>query len=100
MFSQKYIILFFSWCVLVLLQLSFFPHFPLGPFGYLPFFILLLFPALSEKHGEYGSLVFAFAAGLMLDIPSERFFGFWALLFFLVEFVLRTLLVIYIRRPS
>lgn len=97
--TPKYIFFFLGWYFLLLLEMSFLRHFPLGLFSYAPLIFLLIFLTLSETSHKYGSLIFAFVAGLALDAFSERLFGFSAILLLLFVFLLRTIIKFYVRVP-
>lgn len=83
-----------------ILSPSFFVHFSFGMLAHILLFLILIFSIFSERSGEHGSLIFAFLVGLTADGFSERFFGFWAITFLVLMFLLRIILLGYLRQSE
>ena len=90
------IILFY---LTVLLQTSFFPHFPMSHF--LNFVLVLvviinLFEAQEGKLGLFG----AFFGGFFSDIFSEIFLGFWVIILLALALFIKFILRKYVQLPT
>lgn len=91
------IILFFY--ILVLIQTSFLAHFMIA--GMIPNLILivLIFLNLFEDPRENTGIISAIIAGFFLDIFSQRFFGFYILILFILSIFLKFILRKHVRIP-
>jgi len=95
--TKKIIIVFTLLYIFVLLQVSFFVH--LFPQGMVPNLVLILVLILSifERPGSYLSSASAVFGGLLLDVYSEGFIGFWIFLLLGFSLVTKTILERYVR---
>lgn len=96
---KKGIILFFSLYVLVLLQLSFFPFFPVKNYYLNLVLIAVIIINLSEKPERKVGLFLAFWGGFLLDMYSEKFIGFWILTLLVISIFIKSFFKRYVRNP-
>tara|TARA_Y100000310_G_scaffold104239_1_gene102554 strand:+ start:1918 stop:2229 length:312 start_codon:yes stop_codon:yes gene_type:complete len=96
---KKQAFFFIALFLLVLLQVSFLPHIPV--FGIVPNLVLLFVILLSlfEYSSSNTSLQIALIGGFLLDIFSQRPFGFWTFLLVTVAFLLKYVIHNYVRLP-
>ena len=96
---KNFLILFFSFYVLALLQSSFLVHF--GILGYVLNFILIItiFINLFEESQKNLGISAAFIGGFFLDIFSENFFGFWILTLLAMSLFIKFIFKRYVRFP-
>lgn len=91
MIKKIVIFLFFSY-ILILLEMSFFPHF----LSFLPnlLFLTVILINFLEDQKEKSGFYFAFLAGILSDVFSQRFFGFYVLVYLFsaifIKFILKT----------
>ncbi|MDP4007470.1 MAG: rod shape-determining protein MreD [bacterium] len=91
-----FIIIFFS--LLSMLQVSFFPHFPLA--GLVPNLVLISLVVISSFASQTTGVEAAMTGGFFLDLYSSLPFGFWIILSLLIFFVSRHILQSYVRIPQ
>ena len=90
------IILFY---LTALLQTSFFPHFPMGHLLNFVLVLVIIINLFEVREGRLG-LFGAFLGGFFLDIFSEFFLGFWAIILLLTAFFIKFILRKYVRFPT
>lgn len=96
---KKVIVLFFSFYILALLQVSFFIFFPIKNYIFSPILIAVILINLLEKPTEKIGLVAAVLGGFFLDFFSERFFSYWVLIFLIISICIKFFLKRYVRNP-
>lgn len=83
----------------VLLQTSFFPHFPMGHLLNFVLVLIIIINLFEAQEGKLG-LVGAFFGGFFLDIFSEIFLGFWVIILFTIAVFIKFVLRKYVRLPT
>jgi rod shape-determining protein MreD len=83
---------------LALLQTSFLAHFPLQGFV-IPVVIAGVFVASVFAKAPFAGFLGAFVGGLVLDIFSQHFFGYWAVVLVLMFCIVSFLIHTYVRFP-
>lgn len=90
--------------LMAILQTSFLPHFAIlgkGRFEWINLITLSVFViALFEKRRRRFSWFAAVWGGFLLDIYSQRFFGFWIITFLTIILMIKFLIKKYVRIPS
>ena len=91
----KILISFLFFYILSLLEIDFLPFFNLGSW-LIPLLIIVLISLFEKKEGilSYWS---AFFGGLFLDLFSEKFFGFYILIFISLVIFIKLVLKVYVR---
>lgn len=95
----RFILVFLLFLVLIIFQTTFLVHFPI--LGMVPNFIfafVLLF-AFFESSSVTNSFWYATTGGVLLDLFSANFFGFWALILVLSVFLIKFFVKSYVRPP-
>ena len=92
---KKIIFFIFLFYFLILLQESFLIHF----FSYLPNIVLMTvcFVNFFEDREEDFGIFISLIAGVLLDISSESFFGFYILTSLLISFFIKIVLGKYVQ---
>lgn len=97
---KKLIFLFFGLYLLSLFQVGFLPHFRfLGIVPNTVFLVVLIVNLLASPHKPWGLLA-GFWGGFCLDVfsfGSDYFFGFFALIFLFVSFLIQLVFKQYVR---
>ena len=83
---------------LALWQTSFLAHFPVQGF-IIPIVIIGVSVRSVFVQGFFAGFFGAFAGGLVLDVFSQHFFGYWSLVSVLVFFVISFFIHTYVRFP-
>lgn len=95
----KNIFLIICFYFLTLLQSSFFPHFPFGSWWNLVLVSVIIINLLEHPREKTGFLS-AFFGGLLLDIFSEHFIGFWVLILLTLTIFIKFIFKKYVRCPT
>jgi len=97
---KKAILAFIIFGFLVLLETSFFVHFKfLNTFSFIFILIILVLINLFEKEKETLGIYSALIGGFFLDLFSEKIFGFWLILCFLISFFVKFFVKRYVSFP-
>ena len=85
--------------ILVLFQASFLIYFDIKGFILNLIFVLIILLNLFERKENYSGLWTAAIGGFFLDIFSENFIGFYALILLMVAIFIKYILKQYVRIP-
>lgn len=97
---KKGIIISVIFYILILLQVSFAPHFRF--FGLVPNLILIsviLFNLLEKPENKFG-LMAAFLGGFLMDVYSSHIFGIYAAAYLAIAVFIKYFLRQYVKLPS
>jgi hypothetical protein len=102
--SAKIVFIIFLLCLLALIQMGFLARLDLIGNSWLRYFnIIIMFVvifAFFERRKENASFTAAVFGGVLLDLYSENFFGFWVLILLTVVLLTKFVVRKYVRVPT